>query len=173
MNESADNLLPGKSWYASIVRPRSEKLVSRLLSRKGIESYVPLTERTRHYASKTRKTQITLLPGYVFVYIYNSEIIKVIEIDHVYKIISFEGKPAKINQHEIDFLKVVTGEEFHAEKAEENLILGDQVILMSGQLSGIKGRLVDHEGKGRVQVELETIGVSLLMSVPVSALKKI
>lgn len=173
MNTTADNPSAQKNWYATIVRPRSEKLVSRLLSQKGIESYVPLTQRIRRYTGKTRKTQITLLPGYVFVYVQNNEVIKVLESDHVYKIITFEGKPAKIYQNEIDFLKVVTGEEFQAERAEEHLVTGDKVILMSGQLTGMRGKLVEHEGRERVLVELETLGIALLMSVPLNVLKKI
>ncbi len=173
MNVFADNLKAEKNWYAAIVRPRSEKLVIKLLSQKGIECYVPLIERIRRYASRIRKTQIPLLPGYVFVHIQRNLVIRVIETDHVYKIITFEGKPAVISPAEIEFLRIVSGEEFQAEKTEENLELGDAVILMSGQLTGMKGRLVEKEGKERVRIELDTIGVALIMSVPLNILKKI
>ena len=159
-------------WFAAVVRPKSEKLVHRLLGQKQIESYVPLVERVRRYQSKIRKSQIPLLNGYVFVHLEPLQLIKVLETEHVYKVVKFQGKPAEVSQVEIDFLKAITGEAYEARQVFEPLAKGDRVMIKGGQLTGVKGTLVEFEGKERVLVELQTLGVNLAMSIPLSHLIK-
>ena len=50
---------------------------------------------------------------------------------------------------------------------------GDQVEVVGGKLTGIKGRLVDKQGKKQMVVELENVGYSLKMNIDVSLLRKV
>ncbi len=159
-------------WFAAVVRPKSEKLVQRLLNQKQIESYVPLVERVRRYPNKIRKSSIPLLNGYVFVHLDPLQLIRVLETEHVYKVVKFQGKPAVVTPEEIAFLKAITGEAFEAQQVLEPLAKGDKVMILGGQLTGVKGTLVEFEGKERVLVELQTLGVNLAMSIPLNQLIK-
>ena len=48
---------------------------------------------------------------------------------------------------------------------------GDQVEIFRGSLQGLLGQLVDVKGKQKVRIEIESIGQSIILTIPKSYLK--
>src|ERR1700752_210484 len=94
-----------KKWHALYVASRQEKNTARLLSEKGIESYVPIVKTMRQWSDRKKMVEVPLLNGYVFVHISPIENDKTLQTKGVVNFVRSEGKTAVIRADEIDRLK--------------------------------------------------------------------
>src|SRR5262249_14144024 len=53
-------------WFALHVKSRQEKGVSRILSSKGFEQFLPVYRSKRKWTDRVREVDVPLFPGYVF-----------------------------------------------------------------------------------------------------------
>ncbi len=160
-------------WFAVYTRFKSEKVVQRLLSNKQIESYLPLQKVTRRYTRKIKHHEIPLISCYIFVKIVSEQYVPVLETENVVKFIRFARNLYSIPESEIETLKRVVGDGEEVEAEPGLFHEGDMVEVIGGKLTGIKGRLVEKQGKKHMVVELESIGYSLRMSIDISLLQKV
>ncbi len=159
-----------KIWLAVRTKFRSEKYVVRQLEDKGIQAYVPLQENVRKYGARIRKSQVPLINTYIFVYIARSEYIPVLDTPYVLYFIHIGDQLVEVTSEEIDLMKRLTGEQVEAfEILPEELQIGDEVKIISGQLTGMNGRLVDFKNKKKLLVQLESIGYQMLVEIPVES----
>ena len=164
----------GQKWYAVNTGFKREKFVKKLLDRKKIVAYLPLVERTKKYRSRIKLYSVPLLTCYVFVYINEIERIQVLETDYVKGFVKFEGKEAPIPSHEIDILKKVVGQYDDVQLIDsKELKHGDRVELLAGELTGLKGRIIEEKGKRLYLVRFEGIGINLSWTVSSSKLRKV
>jgi transcription antitermination factor NusG len=158
-------------WFAVYTRFKSEKVVHRLLANKKIEAYLPLQKVTRRYTRKIKHHEIPLISCYIFVRIVREDYVPVLETENVVRFIKTAKNLYAIPDAEIDIIRRVTGDGEDV-VAEPGLFKeGDLVELIGGKLTGLRGRLVERQGKKQMVVELESIGVSLRMTVDVSLLQ--
>ena len=151
-------------WYAVCTRFKAEKEVQRLLMKKGIEAYVPLSKVVRQYTRKRKTVELPLIHCYVFVHTQADRFVPVLQTEHVIKFIQFEGRPKPIPAHEIALLKRVCQEVNDLEARPLEYAPGLAVQVVGGNLTGIQGRLVENLGKNFL-VELDQIGLGLLLEV--------
>jgi len=59
----------GKNWYAVYTRPKWEKKVAELLSRKRIENYCPLHKSIKQWSDRKKTIFEPLFNSYVFVHV--------------------------------------------------------------------------------------------------------
>ncbi len=160
-------------WFAVYTAFRSEKQVAAQLRKKNVEVYLPLISRTRRYMRKLKTYQIPMLGCYVFVKIQQSQAIKVLETERVVKIISDHGQPVPIREEEINVLKRIEGLDIAVENGPVVLSAGDRVVIKKGNLAGLNARLLKQTGRKTFMVELESIGLSLQLSIDADLLQKI
>lgn len=160
-------------WFAVYTRFKSEKVVKRLLDAKNIESFLPLQSVTRRYTRKIKTYDIPLISCYIFVKIVKSEYVPVLETENVVKFIRFAKNLLSIPEAEINILRRIIGEQVEVEAEQGLLHEGDLVEVVGGKLTGLRGRLVERQGKKQMVVELETVGYSLKMNIDASLLRKI
>ena len=153
------------SWHAVYTRYKCEKQVVRSLKSRGISAYVPLREKVRKYGARRRVSHIPLIHCYVFVQIEPHERRKVLQAPNVQGFTGNSRRPVPIPEKEIDWLKRITGEKNELEITEETYSKGAEVEIVSGPLSGIRGRLTGTNGKKQFLVELTTIGYKLRMAI--------
>ncbi|MCB0517444.1 MAG: UpxY family transcription antiterminator [Lewinellaceae bacterium] len=167
-----DEVVP--KWFAVYTRYKSEKVVQNLLGKKEIENYLPLQRITRRYTRKIKTHNIPLISCYIFVKITKGEYVKVLETENVVNFLKFSKNLLSIPEEEIEILKRVVGDgEFEIEAEPGVFHEGDEVEIIGGKLTGIKGRLVEKQGKKQMVIELENVGYSLRMNVDISLLRKI
>ena len=160
-----------KNWYAIYTKARNEKKVSELLDRDGISNYLPLMKRIKIWSDRKKMVEEPLFSSYVFVYISEKEHLKVLQVPGVVRYISFEGKKVQIRDEQIEAIKkyVDTGEEFV--ENESDFIPGKRVKVFRGALKGLEGMLVEILGKQRVKVEIDAIGQSVYIKIPIGSLE--
>jgi len=152
-------------WFAIYTKYKGEKHVIQSLSKKGIEAYTPLLKTTKKYTRKVKTYEIPILNCYVFVFITKKEYVSVLETEHVINFVKIRKNLVAIPQHEIDLMKRVVGHFDEITLAEENYTIGDQVEIVSGKLTGLKGLLVEINGKKDFLVNLKGAGIQLLINI--------
>ncbi|HHM20995.1 MAG TPA: UpxY family transcription antiterminator [Bacteroidetes bacterium] len=175
MTEKHENHLPPTEprWFAVYTRSKSEKVVRRLLANKKIECYLPLQKVTRRYVRKIKSYEIPLISCYIFVKIVKDQYIPVLETENVVKFIRLAKNLIAIPEKEMDILKLVVGEGENVEARPGRFAEGDLVEIVGGKLTGLKGKLIEVQGKKQMVIELDNVGYSLKMSVDISLLRKV
>jgi transcriptional antiterminator RfaH len=153
-------------WLAAYTKPRNEKKVLERLQEEGVEVYLPLQKILKKWSDRKKWVEEPLLRSYIFVKITDKEYAKVLKVFGVVRYVTFEGKPVPIPENQIDILRMLLGEHVELEVVEENIEPGQLVEVIAGQLSGLKGELVKHNGKKKVVIRLDHISHLLLITLP-------
>ncbi|KXK40762.1 MAG: UpxY family transcription antiterminator [Saprospiraceae bacterium] len=163
-----------KRWFAVYTRFRCEKFVAEQLRKKQIEVYLPLISKTRRYARKIKHTELPLINCYIFVHINKSDYVPVLDTEYVLKFLKQGKDLISVSDAEIDILKRVTGMVDAIEPISADAYnLGDEVEVTSGQLIGLKGKIISRAGKKNFVIELENIGFQLRINIAMSLLKPV
>jgi transcription antitermination factor NusG len=152
-------------WFAVYTRYKREKLVNKRLQEQGIQAYLPIQQVTRRYLRKVKHLQLPLISCYVFTKITKKDYRPVLEDPDVVRFVRTAKDLLSIPEAEIDVLRRVVGEQIEVEVEPAGYQVGDDVEIIGGQLTGMKGTLVEKDGQKLFVVELETIGYALRMQV--------
>jgi transcription antitermination factor NusG len=144
--------------------------VVRRLAKKGIIAYTPVNKIVRQYKRKRKVVDLPLINCYVFVQIRKAEYVPVLETEYVHRFITFSKNLIAIPDREILLLKRICREISEIKTEEISFQKGKEVEIIAGNLTGIKGKLVDDLGKNFL-VELEYIGIGLRIEVDPKYLK--
>lgn len=160
-------------WFAVYTRYKREKVVCDELTRKGIEVFLPLQKILRQYGRKKTWVELPLFNCYVFVKITKSNYVPVLSVEGVTKFIRFSQNLISIPQEEIQMIKRIIGSEALIEVEEGFYQSGDEVEIIAGNLSGMKGELIEVQGKNKVLIELSHLGYTLKIELPASYLRRL
>jgi len=171
----AENHLSGNEarWFAVYTHYKREKVVAKRLKGKGIEYFLPLMQRTRRYTRKIKQVELPLINCYIFVKITKLEYVPVLETEDVLQFVRFSRNLISIPDGEIDILRRVVGENIEVEAEPGKLSTGDEVEIIGGQLTGLKGTLLEQRSDKNFVVELDNLGYSLLMQLDPTLLRRI
>lgn len=160
-------------WYAIYTRPRAEKLVFSRLGETNVETFLPLQKTVRKWSDRRKVVEKPLISSYLFVKVRKKEFPKVYKISGVVKFISFEGVPVPIPQKQIDNLRLIVNSDAEIEVTSESFAKGDNVEVVTGSLTGLSGELILIGGKKRVIVRIDKLDQNILVTIPVTFLKKV
>ena len=159
------------NWHAIYVHSRAEKKVYAELTRKGIESFLPLQRRLRQWSDRKKWVEMPLISGYVFVHISRMDYDQVLQIENVMQYVRFEGKAAVIRDQDIETLKRMLGQqEVEVEITRDELLPGMLVEIITGPMMGLKGELVSFRGNNKVALRILPLGFTILVESPASNL---
>ncbi len=162
-----------KKWYAIRTKFKCEKFVCDLLMKKDIEAYVPLIEKKKRYTRKVKTYQLPLIHCYAFVNISRHDYLKVLQTQYVMDFLRIGGEMISIPVHEMQLLKRVVGETYEVEAEPRSWKKGDMVEIIGGNLTGLKGTLLEKSGKKFFLVDLETIGYHLNVVIEDKLMRKL
>jgi len=160
-------------WYAIYTHPRAEKQVHARLIEIDVETYLPLQKTYRQWSDRKKLIEKPLLSSYVFVKVIPVEFPKVYKADGVVKFVSFEGHPVAIPQKQIDNLRLLIDSNAEVEVTSEKFEKGDNVEVMTGSLKGLTGELIKTGRKKRVIIRIDKLEQNIVVTIPVSFLRKI
>ena len=160
-------------WYAIYTHPRAEKQVYVRLVEVGVEVFLPLQKTYRQWSDRKKLVEKPLLSSYVFVKVIEKEFPKVYKIHGVVKFVSFEGRPVSIPQNQIDNLRLLINSDAEIEVTSEKFEQGDQVEVISGSMTGLTGELIKIGGRNRVIVRIDKLEQNIILTIPITFLRKI
>ena len=149
-----------KNWYAVYTKPYCEKKVARVLNRKGIEIFLPLNSKKSSLWGN--RQQEPLFKSFIFLRATEDEVINLSKkIDGVLSALYWLGKPAAINETDINAIREFTNshKEIMLEKRDVNLksydgIIDDIFLSMDGKTLTIKKRAI--------RVNLPSLGFTMV-----------
>ncbi len=161
-----------KRWYAVYTKYKSEKLVAEHLQAKNIEAFTPLLKKVKRYQKKTKTHFYPLINNYTFVKINEKERKKVLETKNVLGFLKIGSDLPHIPKEEINTLKRVVGENLEIDLFNSPDKIGEEVEIIQGALTGMKGQLVSVFNKSEFIIQLKQLGVHLKIGVHPRYLRK-
>ena len=172
-----DEIVP--RWFAVYTRYKREKVVLKRLQEKGIQAYLPVQRLTRRYDRKVRDVELPLISCYIFTRITRKNYVPVLDTPDVLHFVQFSNNLIAIPEREILLLQRVTGGQAELEIEQPptallgTLTTGDEVEIVGGRLTGVRGILLEKNGKANFLIELRNIGFSLHLQVEPSLLRRV
>jgi transcription antitermination factor NusG len=157
------NELP-KNWYAVYTKPLWEKKVAKLLGRKKIESYCPLSKAQRQWSDRKKIIETPLFTSYVFVNISETDMISVRQTDGILNFVHWLKKPAVIRNEEINIIKRFLNEYRSLTLEKTSVNLNDRVRIVGGPLMEREGSVLEIKHK-TVKVLLPSLGYTLVAEI--------
>jgi transcription antitermination factor NusG len=163
---------PNPGWYAIYTRHQHEKVVSRLLSEKGFDVFLPLYDVARRWKDRTKHLSLPLFPGYVFVCGGLERRLDLVTTPGFYRFVGTGDHPDFIPPAEIEAIRqaFVLGSRI---EPCPYLKSGDWVRIVSGPLEGIEGILVRKKNAFRLVLSVELLEKSVAVEVDAFLVERI
>lgn len=148
-------------WYAVYTKPRWEKKVAELLTRKKIENYCPLNKVVRQWHDRKKLIEEPLFTSYVFVHITDAELVEVKKTDGVLNFVYWLGKPAVIRNNEIEAIRDFLEDHQNVQLEKTRVNPKDVVRVVRGPLIGQEGNVLEVYNQ-KAKVLLPSLGYCLV-----------
>jgi transcriptional antiterminator RfaH len=160
-------------WYVAYTRSRYEHVLERLLNNINISAYIPKHRYIKQWSDRKKLVEEPLFKSYVFVHATPLEYHLSVTIPGFVRYVHHCGKPAVISEKEMEFIRIASEKYENIEIVENKWAIGDRAIIVKGALKGHLGTIVQFRGKYRVAFSIESLGLALLVDMPISYLEKI
>jgi transcription antitermination factor NusG len=151
-------------WYAVYTRPRWEKKVAELFSRKGVENYCPLNRVLRQWSDRKKWIFEPLIKSYVFVRIMEEQLVEIRTTPGVINFVYWLGKPAIVKEDEIIRIKKFLNEYEDVKVERTEVRINDTVRIVKGPLMSEEGKIIKIS-KHTVKLILPGLGYNLIAEV--------
>jgi transcription antitermination factor NusG len=158
------------SWFAIWTRSRHEHVVREQIERKHFDAFLPTITRWSRWKDRKKKIDWPLFPGYCFARFEQEEALSILKCTGVVNIVSVEGKPAPIPDHEIEGIRLLLESDLQYDPCP--LIReGMMVEVTHGALKGVVGRLVRKGAHARLILSVDLIGQGVSVEVDAADVK--
>lgn len=153
-----------KKWFALYTRPRWEKKVSEILTRKKIDNYCPINKVVKQWSDRKKVVHEPLFVSYVFVRVSESEITSLKQTHGVINVVYWLGKPAVIRDFEIEAIKTFLGEHINIKLERTPVTIDDSIRILGGPLMELEGKVLSI-GNNTLKVALPSLGYMMVAEV--------
>ncbi|MRG43867.1 UpxY family transcription antiterminator [Chitinophaga sp. SYP-B3965] len=152
------------AWYALYTRSRAEKKVAEILTRKQIESYCPLNQVEKRWSDRRKIVAEPLFSSYVFVRIPERMKQVVREVEGVVNFVYWLGKPAVIQDAEIDLIQRFLREHKNVTLEKVPIRQNDLVEITAGPFIHHRGRIIEVS-RNKVKAVLSSLGYAMIATI--------
>lgn len=158
-------------WFATYTYPRHEQAVADVLTRKGVEIFLPTVQKISQWKDRRVKLQVPLFPGYVFTRMCVDERVKVLSVPSVIRILSSRGIPVPVSEDEINAVRFCAQ---RGAKLQNHCFLtaGDRVQVKRGLFEGLEGIVARHNNGCRLIVSISLIHQSVALEIDADLLER-
>src|SRR6266487_379982 len=134
-------------WYAVYTRPRWEKKVAEILTRKKIENYCPLNKVVRQWSDRKKILLEPMFTSYVFVKASEKEHLEIRKVDGIINFVYWLSKPAIIRNEEIDCIKKFLNDYNNVQVEKTPININATVRITQGPLMEYEGNVIAIKNK--------------------------
>lgn len=167
--------MDNQHWYVFYVRMHHEKKTAEKLANLGVTYYLTVQEVTRQWSDRKKKLKIVVIPMMIFV---KADEVKRVELLRDIPAITGSlidrttGRPAIIRDDEMKrFMFMLDYSEEAVHFIGEPLQPGTNIEVVKGPLSGLRGELLELNGKSHVVIRISQLGCASI-EMPVGYVKK-
>ena len=153
-----------KNWYIVYTKPRCEKKVALTFTRRKIENFLPVNTKQIKSFRKNRMQQEPLFDSYVFANLVEKDINKIKMIDGVVNIVYWKGKPAIIQEDEIEVMKEFVTDHQNIKLEKSRIDLNDIARVIDGPEYLMEGNILTVKNT-TVKVNLPSIGFTMIAEI--------
>ena len=157
-------------WYAVYTKPKWEKKVAELLTRKGIENYCPLNKVMKQWHDRKKLVEEPLFTSYVFVCISSAHLAEVKKTDGIINFVYWLGKPAVVRADEISTIKNFLSSYRDVQLEKTRIKPEDAIQIINGPLMNREGKVLEVYQK-TIKVILPSLGHALVAQVEKSSVE--
>ncbi len=152
-------------WFALLVKPRHEKVVSSILKNKGYQTLLPLF-RQRHTYSQRRfkEAELPLFPGYVFCRFDPCLRLPLLTTPGVFYVVGVGRTPLPLDDQEMISLQTLVKTQLSSQPYPF-LQVGQKLRITAGPLTGVEGILVDIKESPRLVLSITLLQRSVLVEI--------
>jgi transcription antitermination factor NusG len=151
-------------WYAAYTRANHEKSASKQLDKRSVESFVPTFESVRKWKDRSKRLELPLFPGYVFVRVAIENRLNVLVVPGIVRLVGFDKRPVALANEEIETLRMIVKRRIPA-APHPFLTTGCKVRITRGPLVGMQGVLLRTKGRVRLLLSIDLIRQSATVEV--------
>lgn len=159
-------------WFAAYTSANHEKRAAAEISRRGVESFLPVYNAVRRWSDRKVEIQMPLFPGYVFVRMVPKERLRVLEVPGVARLVGFGGSPVAIPDEQVEGLRAALQRQLRAEPYPF-LTAGRRVRVRAGPLAGLEGVVVRRKNRLRLVVSLDLIQRAAAVEIEAADLERV
>lgn len=151
------------NWYAAYIKSRHEFVAENELSKKEIETFLPVVKKLRTWKDRKKWIDFPLFPGYLFIKTIPSyeNFLNILKTRGVVTLISSDiGNPIPIPDDEINSLRLML-ESGRDIDIYPNLKEGSRVRIKRGPLTGAEGTLKIKDEQYMFLVNIDILGRSV------------
>lgn len=154
-----------EKWYVVRTKFKCEKYVAENLEKKGVQSYLPLLTKVKHYKSKKKIYEVPLINCFVFVKITPNQFTKVLQTEYVFSFLEIGGIKSIVRDWEIELMQQVVGDFENVIVSDVSYELGQEMEIVSGHLTGVKGIVIEKRGKHSIILNVSSIGMQMAIEI--------
>jgi transcription antitermination factor NusG len=149
-------------WWVAKVKPRQEKALAFDFIKKNIEYYLPMVTKItkRKDNNKSRKSVITIFPGYISFCSDKSNLSAVFSTGRIVNIIEIKYQKRFIS--ELSQIYGLTENNMDLFPCSETSIVGDEVEIHTGPLKGIKGTIAKIQNRNMLILNVDGLGRAMV-----------
>jgi transcriptional antiterminator NusG len=151
-------------WYAVWTRSRHEQVVRTQLDERHVTAFLPTMTRWSRWKDRKKQIDVPLFPGYVFARFEPGERLSVLKCSGVVSIVSFNGEPAPVPDHEIESIRTLVASTLPYDPCP-TIKTGTLVEVSHGPLKGVVGRLTRKGSQSRLVLSVDLIGQAVSVQV--------
>jgi transcription antitermination factor NusG len=142
-------------WCAVYVIARHEKVIADQMTRRSVESFLPLYRSVRNWKDRRVQVDWPLFPSYLFIRISLHERVRALQVPGVVHIVSFQGMPVTVPEEQIESLR--TALKLRRSEPYPYLAAGQRIRIKAGALQGLEGIVVRQNSQTRIVVSIDFI----------------
>ena len=150
------------AWVVVRSRPRCEKKILGFAEEAGWPCYLPLRDRVHHYGSRRRSFASPLFPGYIFIAIGQSDLLRLQQNQYVSRVLMAVDQETLVRQ--LRSLETALARQDIADVLPF-IQTGNVVRVVAGPMRGVEGVVQRVKGKTRVILNIDMIQQAVAVEV--------
>ncbi|MBU2019034.1 MAG: UpxY family transcription antiterminator [Bacteroidetes bacterium] len=161
------------SWYVLCTRSRFEKKLADQLEKHKIDYYLPTRIERKKWSDRWKNVETVLFPGYLFVQMNESNRYQILNSAGAVRFLYFAGKYATLSRLDVKMINHALDDSQELEVVDSELYEGQEVKITSGPFKGFDAKLVHHNGKGKLLLEVKAIAQGVLIEIGNAKIKPV
>ncbi|CAN0017602.1 unnamed protein product [Chrysoparadoxa australica] len=153
------------NWYVLRTRSRYEKKLGETFKKMGIDYFLPIKVERKRWSDRWKNVETPLFPGFVFVKMDETNRFQILNSPGAVQFLYHAGKYAQLSRRDVDMINIALDNKQDLEVSEGGLKEGQEVKITSGPFKGFDAKLIHHNGKGKLVLEVAAIAQGVIVEI--------
>ena len=152
------------NWYVVYTKSKCEKKVVASFERKGVKTFCPMNYKKVKSFGRSKTIVDPIFKSYVFLKMTEQDVSLIKHVDDVINILYWKGKPAIIEEEEIEAIKEFAFTYGKIELQKINVNLGEPLSVIDEPFYSIEGKLLALKNK-TIKLFLPSLGYMMIAKI--------